>query len=229
MLTRRRGGAIGSATAATATALPAGSPFLGSAGVLLLQFRIARLLLLLLATALLLGAAALALLLRLLLLPAALRLLLPAALWTLAAAGAASASFFPLRRRLAGPLLELADLLLHEAAGLLVLFRAQLVVPAIGAALPPLGVSLFAGRTGDAFGQRHRESARIVHFAPMDEDRRRTLLTLIELAGGNSPSACWDDRRAMELLRARATREELRELGADETLIEHVFAEEHAG
>ncbi|HEX6160981.1 MAG TPA: hypothetical protein VF111_12495, partial [Thermoanaerobaculia bacterium] len=152
MLTLRRGGAIGSATAATAAALPAGSPFLGSAGVLLLQFRIARLLLLLLllATALLLGTAALALLLRLLLLPAALRLLLPAALRTLAAAGAASASFFPLRRRLAGPLLELADLLLHEAAGLLVLFRAQLVVPAIGAALPPLGVSLFAGCTGDA-------------------------------------------------------------------------------
>ncbi|HEY0143702.1 MAG TPA: hypothetical protein VGF48_22615 [Thermoanaerobaculia bacterium] len=63
----------------------------------------------------------------------------------------------------------------------------------------------------------------------MDEDRRRTLLSLIELADGNSPNACWDDRRAMELLRSRSTADELRELGATEELIEHVFAEEHAG
>ena len=63
----------------------------------------------------------------------------------------------------------------------------------------------------------------------MDETRRRTLLTLIDLAGENSPSACWDDRRAMELLRSQATAEELRELGMDEQLIAQVFAEEHAG
>ena len=63
----------------------------------------------------------------------------------------------------------------------------------------------------------------------MDESRRRTLLTLIQLAEENSPSACWDDRRAMELLRKEATAEELRELGMDEQLIAHVFAEEHAG
>ena len=63
----------------------------------------------------------------------------------------------------------------------------------------------------------------------MDESRRRTLLALIHLAEENSPSACWDDRRAMELLRREATPEELRELGMDERLIEHVFAEEHAG
>jgi hypothetical protein len=62
----------------------------------------------------------------------------------------------------------------------------------------------------------------------MDEDRRRTLLALLELAGGNSPSACWDDRRAMELLKSRSTPDELRELGAAEELIDHVFAEEHA-
>lgn len=63
----------------------------------------------------------------------------------------------------------------------------------------------------------------------MDESRRRTLLTLIHLAEENSPSACWDDRRAMELLRKEATAGELRELGMDEQLIAHVFAEEHAG
>ena len=62
----------------------------------------------------------------------------------------------------------------------------------------------------------------------MDENRRRTLLTLIRLAEENSPSACWDDRRAIELLRREATAEELRELGMDEQLIAHVFAEDHA-
>lgn len=63
----------------------------------------------------------------------------------------------------------------------------------------------------------------------MDENRRRTLLALIHLAEENSPNACWDDRRAMELLRRDATREELRELGVDEGMIEHIFAEQHAG
>lgn len=75
------------------------------------------------------------------------------------------------------------------------------------------------------FGSGIVESARIVHFAQVDESRRKTLLTLIELASENSPSACWDDRRATELLRRDATAEELRELGVDERMIEFVFAE----
>ena len=62
----------------------------------------------------------------------------------------------------------------------------------------------------------------------MDEDRRRTLRALIDLAEENAPSACWDDQRAVELLRREATAEELRELGAGEGIIEHVFPEEHA-
>jgi hypothetical protein len=61
----------------------------------------------------------------------------------------------------------------------------------------------------------------------VDDQRRQTLLALIHLAEGDSPSACWDDRRAIELLRARATRDELRELGVSDSLIEHVFSEEH--
>jgi hypothetical protein len=69
------------------------------------------------------------------------------------------------------------------------------------------------------------ESARIVHFAQVDESRRRTLLTLIELATENSPSACWDDRRATEILRRDSNPEELRELGVEERMIEFVFAE----
>ena len=73
------------------------------------------------------------------------------------------------------------------------------------------------------------ESARIVHFARVDETRRRTLLTLIELATENAPSACWDDRRAAELLRKESTAEELRELGVEERMIEFVFSEHHGG
>ena len=61
----------------------------------------------------------------------------------------------------------------------------------------------------------------------MDEGRRKTLLELIELADESSPNACWDDARAMQLLRTQSTAEELRELGAPEGLIEHVFAEPH--
>lgn len=62
----------------------------------------------------------------------------------------------------------------------------------------------------------------------MDENRRRTLLALIDLASDSNPNACWDDQRAIELLRREATAEELRELGAGEGIIEHVFPEEHA-
>ena len=63
----------------------------------------------------------------------------------------------------------------------------------------------------------------------MDESRRRTLLSLIQLAEENSPGACWDDRRAMELLKRGATIEELRELGVAEGMIAHIYAEEHVG
>jgi hypothetical protein len=76
------------------------------------------------------------------------------------------------------------------------------------------------------FGSGIVESARIVHFGAVDESRRKTLLALIDLATENSPSACWDDRRAAELLRREASPEELRELGMDERLIDFVFGEE---
>lgn len=70
---------------------------------------------------------------------------------------------------------------------------------------------------------------RALYTSGVDDDRRQTLRALIHLAEGDSPSACWDDRRAIELLRRRATREELRELGMSEEMIEHVFSEEHVG
>ena len=59
----------------------------------------------------------------------------------------------------------------------------------------------------------------------MEDGRRKTLLELIELADDSTPNACWDDGRAMQLLRSQSSPEELRELGASEALIEHVFAE----
>lgn len=62
----------------------------------------------------------------------------------------------------------------------------------------------------------------------MDESRRKTLQALLDLAGESSPTACWDDARAIALLRSQATPDELRELGASESMIEHIFAEKHA-
>jgi hypothetical protein len=55
------------------------------------------------------------------------------------------------------------------------------------------------------------------------------LLALLHLAEESSPSACWDDRRAAELLRGEATAEELLSLGASEALVAWIFAEQHAG
>lgn len=59
----------------------------------------------------------------------------------------------------------------------------------------------------------------------LDEARKKTLLTLISLAEGHSPNDCWDDKRAEDLLRSQSTPDELRELGMDEKMIEHIFGE----
>lgn len=56
-----------------------------------------------------------------------------------------------------------------------------------------------------------------------EEDRRKTLRTLIDLAESSNPADCWDDRRAEDLLRSQSTADELRALGAREETIEHVF------
>jgi 6-pyruvoyltetrahydropterin/6-carboxytetrahydropterin synthase len=56
-----------------------------------------------------------------------------------------------------------------------------------------------------------------------DAERRKTLQTLIELAEGSSPSDCWDDARAEDLLRSQSNPDELRELGMSEEMIARVF------
>ncbi len=53
--------------------------------------------------------------------------------------------------------------------------------------------------------------------------RRKTLQTLIELAEGSSPSDCWDDARAEDLLRSQSTPDEVRELGMSEEMIARIF------
>jgi hypothetical protein len=132
--------------------------------------------------------------------------------------------------RLSGALFVFAHLSLHEASGLIFLPVPELIVAAVRATFPTFRITLFAGAAEDAFREGHRESARIVHFATdVTDERRKTLRALIELAEESSPTACWDDARAIELLRSQATAGELRELGASEGLIELVFAEPHAG
>jgi hypothetical protein len=58
------------------------------------------------------------------------------------------------------------------------------------------------------------------------EERKRTLRTLMELAEGTGPSACYDDRRVIELLRSQSSAEEMRALGMSEALIHIIFEEE---
>jgi len=147
------------------------------------------------------------------------------ALGPLAAAAAAGAALlFPI---IAVALLELRDLAGHELARLHVLAGARLVVPAVGAAPPPLRVCPLARGAKNAFRQRHRESARIVHFGRMAADaaRRETLRALIDLAEGSNPGDCWDDARAEELLRRQSSAAEMRELGMSEQMIERIFGE----
>lgn len=126
----------------------------------------------------------------------------------------------------AGPLLEIADLFLHIALRLSHLFRPQFVEPAVRATLPSLGIGLLAGATDNTLWQRHREIGAHCTLRPVDETRRRTLETLLHLAGESSPTACWDDQRAVDLLRSQATRAELEELGADDELLSHIYPEE---
>jgi 6-pyruvoyltetrahydropterin/6-carboxytetrahydropterin synthase len=63
----------------------------------------------------------------------------------------------------------------------------------------------------------------------VDDNRRKTLQTLIELAEGSSAADCWDDARAESLLRSNSTPDELRELGLSAAMIDRVFGSPVAG
>ena len=62
-----------------------------------------------------------------------------------------------------------------------------------------------------------------MYTSDVDDDRRKTLQTLIGLAEGSNPAACWDDERAEALLRSNSNRDEMRELGMSEEMIARVF------
>lgn len=64
---------------------------------------------------------------------------------------------------------------------------------------------------------------RALYTSAVDENRRKTLKTLIALAEASNPADCWDDERAETLLRSQSNPQELRELGMSELMIERVF------
>jgi len=62
-----------------------------------------------------------------------------------------------------------------------------------------------------------------LYTSAVDDNRRKTLQTLMGLAERSNPAACWDDERAEALLRSQSTREEMRELGMSDEMIARVF------
>jgi hypothetical protein len=132
---------------------------------------------------------------------------------------------------LAKPLLPLLNLLLEVAAGLVVVACPGLVEAAIGTAYPAFRICLPALRAEDTFWQRHGRigaHCTLPCVPGSDEERRlKTLRTLIEIADETSPTLCWDDQRAADLLRSQSSPQELRTLGASEDLIRHIFGEGH--
>lgn len=154
-----------------------------------------------------------------------------AASWTfrpLAAVAFALSAATRLRGPLpAGALLPLLHLALHELARLRVLLLAGFVEAAVRATFPPFGIRLAAGGAGNTFRQGHRRIGAHCTLCAVpgsdEQSRLETLRTLIALADDSSPNACWDDRRAMNLLRSQSNPDELRSLGASESLIQHIF------
>jgi 6-pyruvoyltetrahydropterin/6-carboxytetrahydropterin synthase len=62
-----------------------------------------------------------------------------------------------------------------------------------------------------------------LYTSGVDDNRRKTLTTLIALAEASNPADCWDDTRAESLLRSQSNPEEARELGMNEEMIKRVF------
>jgi hypothetical protein len=58
-----------------------------------------------------------------------------------------------------------------------------------------------------------------------EEDRRRTLAVLVELAIAADPRSCYDGARAEALLRSQSSYEELRELGVDPAFLDRIWPE----
>jgi 6-pyruvoyltetrahydropterin/6-carboxytetrahydropterin synthase len=142
----------------------------------------------------------------------------------------ALAAFIAALLRHARTLLPLPQLLLHETALLRLGARPRLVVSAVRATFPALGVCFLALRAEDALRERHFEiGAHCTLRAMADDARRKTLQTLIELAESSNPANCWDDSRAEDLLRSQSSAAEVRELGMSEQMIERIFGDADVG
>ncbi|MBI2215562.1 MAG: hypothetical protein HYU52_18095 [Acidobacteria bacterium] len=57
----------------------------------------------------------------------------------------------------------------------------------------------------------------------MDDDRRRTLEALIDIANADDPVPCYDGSMAERLLRSQSSREELAEIGVDLAILERLW------
>jgi hypothetical protein len=57
----------------------------------------------------------------------------------------------------------------------------------------------------------------------MNEERRKTLRVLVDLAMADDPVSCYDGAMAERLLRAQTNREELAEIGVDELILERLW------
>lgn len=57
----------------------------------------------------------------------------------------------------------------------------------------------------------------------MDDDRRKTLEALVEIAIADDPVPCYDGSMAERLLRSQSSRAELEEIGVDRAILERLF------
>lgn len=57
----------------------------------------------------------------------------------------------------------------------------------------------------------------------VDDERRKTLLTLVELAEGWDAAGCWDPERAITLLRGQSSAEELRSIGISDEIVSRIW------
>ncbi len=57
----------------------------------------------------------------------------------------------------------------------------------------------------------------------MDDDRRKTLQALIDIAMADDPVPCYYGSMAERLLKSQSTREELSEIGVDPTILERLW------
>jgi len=59
----------------------------------------------------------------------------------------------------------------------------------------------------------------------VDDDRRKTLQVLVDLAMADDPAPCFDGAMAERLLRSQSSKEELASIGIDPMMLERLWPE----